>query len=338
MWRSCAPLGFDGDADADLRGARAALPAPAAVEEVPSGRDGGRTPLPAAARPSTTSTGSTVRHGRAARPSTGRRRPSRSAVETIGYDQLALVHRVRAAPPARCHRRRSGRRSCRADARGCGRHGARTCAQGRRVLVVGGGYIGLEAAAVAAERASRSRWSRWPTASCSASRRPVTSDYFRALHLAHGVEIREGHRPRPAARAQGRVTGARAVGWSRDRGRRGDRRASASRRPPHWPRRRASPSRTASASTTHGPHQRPRDLGRGRLRVASLPRRAHPARKRAERHRPGRSRGARTCWARTWPTSRSRGSGRTSTTSSSRSPGSTSATTTSSSATGRGRA
>ena len=51
--------------------------------------------------------------------------------------------------------------------------------EGARVLVIGGGYIGLEAAAVASqEGAWRSRWSRWPNASCSGwrrRRRPISS-------------------------------------------------------------------------------------------------------------------------------------------------------------------
>ena len=60
-----------------------------------------------------------------------------------------------------------------------------------RVLIVGGGYIGLEAAAVAAQRACRWFWSRWPSASCNGSppRKPrITS----ARCTRHGVDIREG--------------------------------------------------------------------------------------------------------------------------------------------------
>ncbi|BBE74869.1 NAD(P)/FAD-dependent oxidoreductase [Oharaeibacter diazotrophicus] len=63
---------------------------------------------------------------------------------------------------------------------------------GRRLLVVGGGYIGLEAAAVAAasglhvtvlERAERI---------LQRVASPQTAGHFRALHARHGVEILEG--------------------------------------------------------------------------------------------------------------------------------------------------
>ena len=41
-------------------------------------------------------------------------------------------------------------------------------------------------------RGWRSRWSRWRRASCSGCAAAETSDYFRAAHRAHGVDMREG--------------------------------------------------------------------------------------------------------------------------------------------------
>jgi 3-phenylpropionate/trans-cinnamate dioxygenase ferredoxin reductase subunit len=63
---------------------------------------------------------------------------------------------------------------------------------GGRVLVVGGGYIGLEAAAVCAGLGLKVTLIEAADRILRRVAAPVTSDYFRALHLAHGVEIREG--------------------------------------------------------------------------------------------------------------------------------------------------
>ncbi|MGI1664121.1 NAD(P)/FAD-dependent oxidoreductase [Palleronia sp. KMU-117] len=63
---------------------------------------------------------------------------------------------------------------------------------GGRVLVVGGGYIGLEAAAVCAGLGLKVTLIEAAPRILQRVAAPVTSDYFRALHLAHGVEIREG--------------------------------------------------------------------------------------------------------------------------------------------------
>ncbi len=60
------------------------------------------------------------------------------------------------------------------------------------VLVVGGGYIGLEAAAVAAGKGLRVTLIEMADRILQRVAAPVTSDFFRALHLLHGVEIREG--------------------------------------------------------------------------------------------------------------------------------------------------
>jgi 3-phenylpropionate/trans-cinnamate dioxygenase ferredoxin reductase subunit len=63
---------------------------------------------------------------------------------------------------------------------------------GRRVLIVGGGYIGLEAAAVASTLGldvTVVEMARRILARVAAAE---TSDYFRALHLKHGVGVLEG--------------------------------------------------------------------------------------------------------------------------------------------------
>jgi 3-phenylpropionate/trans-cinnamate dioxygenase ferredoxin reductase component len=65
-------------------------------------------------------------------------------------------------------------------------------AEGRRVLIVGGGYIGLEAAAVAAKRGLHVTLVEASDRILKRVAAPETSDWFRALHRAHGVEIREG--------------------------------------------------------------------------------------------------------------------------------------------------
>jgi 3-phenylpropionate/trans-cinnamate dioxygenase ferredoxin reductase subunit len=63
---------------------------------------------------------------------------------------------------------------------------------GRHVLVVGGGYIGLEAAAVCAKRGLRVTLIEMAPRILQRVASPETSDYFRALHGAMGVAIREG--------------------------------------------------------------------------------------------------------------------------------------------------
>ena len=61
----------------------------------------------------------------------------------------------------------------------------------RRVLVIGGGYIGLEGAAVAASKGLRVTVIELADRILQRVAAPETSDYFRALHRAHGVDIRE---------------------------------------------------------------------------------------------------------------------------------------------------
>ena len=63
---------------------------------------------------------------------------------------------------------------------------------GKNVLIVGGGYIGLEAAAVAAKLGLNVTLVEMAERILQRVAAPETSDYFRALHSAHGVNIIEG--------------------------------------------------------------------------------------------------------------------------------------------------
>ena len=62
----------------------------------------------------------------------------------------------------------------------------------RRVLIIGGGYIGLEAAAVAAKLGLKVTLVEMADRILQRVASEETSDYFRALHQSHGVDIREG--------------------------------------------------------------------------------------------------------------------------------------------------
>ena len=62
----------------------------------------------------------------------------------------------------------------------------------KHVLIIGGGYIGLEAAAVAAQRGLKVTLVEMADRILQRIAAPQTSDYFRALHTSHGVEIKEG--------------------------------------------------------------------------------------------------------------------------------------------------
>ncbi len=79
---------------------------------------------------------------------------------------------------------------------------------GARVLIVGGGYIGLEAAAVAAKKGLNVTLVEMAGRILQRVAAPETSDFFRALHRAHGVDIREGV-GLDRLLGEGRVTGAR---------------------------------------------------------------------------------------------------------------------------------
>lgn len=63
---------------------------------------------------------------------------------------------------------------------------------GARALIVGGGYIGLEAAAVARKRGMEVTLIEMADRILQRVAAPQTSDFFRALHTGHGVDIREG--------------------------------------------------------------------------------------------------------------------------------------------------
>ena len=60
------------------------------------------------------------------------------------------------------------------------------------VLIIGGGYIGLEAAAVAAKMGLEVTLVEMADRILQRVAAPETSNYFRALHTAHGVRILEG--------------------------------------------------------------------------------------------------------------------------------------------------
>ncbi|MEM7671680.1 MAG: FAD-dependent oxidoreductase, partial [Pseudomonadota bacterium] len=64
--------------------------------------------------------------------------------------------------------------------------------EGKRVLIIGGGYIGLEAAAVAAMRGLKVTVIEMAERILQRVASPATADYIRDLHTSHGVDIREG--------------------------------------------------------------------------------------------------------------------------------------------------
>jgi len=65
-------------------------------------------------------------------------------------------------------------------------------AKGARVLIVGGGYIGLEAASVAAKLGLEVTLVEMAPRILQRVAAPETSGFFRALHQSHGVDLREG--------------------------------------------------------------------------------------------------------------------------------------------------
>jgi len=79
---------------------------------------------------------------------------------------------------------------------------------GKRALIIGGGYIGLEAAAVASKLGLNVTLVEMADRILQRVAAPQTSDYFRDLHAAHGVEIIEGV-GLEALRGDTQVTGAR---------------------------------------------------------------------------------------------------------------------------------
>ena len=93
---------------------------------------------------------------------------------------------------------------CLADADAMAPH----LAAGRRLLVVGGGYIGLEAAAVAASKGLQVTLIEAAPRILQRVAAPATADHFRALHRSQGVDIREGVTLHRLLADGGRVSGA----------------------------------------------------------------------------------------------------------------------------------
>jgi 3-phenylpropionate/trans-cinnamate dioxygenase ferredoxin reductase component len=85
---------------------------------------------------------------------------------------------------------------------------AAAAAPRRRALIVGGGYIGLEAAAVLSEKGLAVTLIEAAPRILGRVAAPATADYFRALHAGHGVDIREGAALVRLTGDDGRVTGA----------------------------------------------------------------------------------------------------------------------------------
>ncbi|NND41986.1 MAG: FAD-dependent oxidoreductase [Silicimonas sp.] len=77
-----------------------------------------------------------------------------------------------------------------------------------RVLVVGGGYIGLEAAAVAAKLCLQVTVVEMAERILGRVAAPETAEVIRAAHLSHGVDLREGIGLTRLVDTDGRVTGA----------------------------------------------------------------------------------------------------------------------------------
>ncbi|WP_282022103.1 NAD(P)/FAD-dependent oxidoreductase [Ruegeria faecimaris] len=80
--------------------------------------------------------------------------------------------------------------------------------EGARALIVGGGYIGLEAAAVCAKRGVKVTLVEMSDRILQRVAAPETSDYFRTLHSEYGADIREGVGLDRLLGENGRVTGA----------------------------------------------------------------------------------------------------------------------------------
>lgn len=111
--------------------------------------------------------------------------------EVIGYDQLALTT---GSSPRRLPAAIGGALE--------GVYTVRTLADvdtmepefraGRQLLIIGGGYIGLEAAAVAAKLGLQVTLVEMAERILQRVAAPETAAFFRALHKAYGVDIREG--------------------------------------------------------------------------------------------------------------------------------------------------
>jgi 3-phenylpropionate/trans-cinnamate dioxygenase ferredoxin reductase subunit len=124
--------------------------------------------------------------------------------ERIGYDRLVLLtgarpRRLPADIGGALHGVLTMRSLADADAL------APYLVAGRRLLVVGGGYIGLEAAAVAAGKGLQVTLLEAAPRILQRVAAPATADYFRALHRSHGVDIREGETLRRLLEEGGQV-------------------------------------------------------------------------------------------------------------------------------------
>ncbi|MCB2123148.1 MAG: NAD(P)/FAD-dependent oxidoreductase, partial [Rhodobacteraceae bacterium] len=111
--------------------------------------------------------------------------------ETIGYDKLALTtgsvpRRLPAAIGGALGGVYTVRTLADVDAM------APEFRQGRRLLVIGGGYIGLEAAAVAAKLGLEVTLVEMAPRILQRVASPETSAWFRNVHGDHGVKILEG--------------------------------------------------------------------------------------------------------------------------------------------------
>lgn len=111
--------------------------------------------------------------------------------ETIPYDQLALTtgsraRRLPAAVGGNLTNVYTVRTIADVDAM------APEFEVGRRLLIVGGGYIGLEAAAVGAKLGLNVTLVEMAPRILQRVAASETSDYFRKVHAAHGVRILEG--------------------------------------------------------------------------------------------------------------------------------------------------
>jgi 3-phenylpropionate/trans-cinnamate dioxygenase ferredoxin reductase subunit len=105
----------------------------------------------------------------------------------VDYAQLVLLTGAR---PRRLSAESGGvlLMRCLADADAMAPH----LVAGRKLLVVGGGYIGLEAAAVAASKGLQVTLIEAAPRILQRVAAPATADYFRALHRSHDVDVREG--------------------------------------------------------------------------------------------------------------------------------------------------
>ena len=183
--------GYDGDVT--VFGAEAHLPyeRPPLSKGYLLGDDGARRPRSSttpSGTPTSASTCAWATQVTRARP--GRGHVTTSATGTHGLRPAPARHRGRAAAAAR--RGRSGARGrLPAHARRQPRACAPRSVEGGRVVIVGGGWIGLEVAAAAAtagctvtvvETAAAAR--------CSACSGPEVADVFADLHREHGVDLR----------------------------------------------------------------------------------------------------------------------------------------------------